>query len=173
MPCSRAPEPSARLARTWLLPALLALAGCTGPAGSLDIARAQLDAGGTRVLLDLDLRLSQTHLDALDHGVPLRLDFIVAPLAGAGTVETIVLGYSPLTHRYQLSIAHESAPRLFATRAQMLAALDRITLPVRPGNDRGFVRGRLNIDALPPALRMTARFDRRWQLETRTSEWQR
>lgn len=157
----------------WGFLVLLGLTACSGSAGRLDIARAQLDAGGTRVLLDLDLQLSPTHLEALDHGVPLRLDFIVAPLAGAGTVETLVLGYSPLTHRYGLSIGEEANPRQFATRAQMLAALDRISLPVRPGNDRGFVRGRLNIDALPPALRMTARFDRRWQLETRTSEWRR
>ena len=69
---------------------LLALVACGDVSGRLDISRVQLDAGGARVLLDVDLHFSPTHLEALDHGVPLRLDFIVAPLAGAGTVESIV-----------------------------------------------------------------------------------
>ncbi len=153
-------------------PLLLALVACSDAPGSLEISRVQLDPGGGRVLLDVDLRLSPTHLDALDHGVPLRLDFIVAPLAGPGTVESIVLRFSPLTHQYELASSQETTPRLFDSRAQMLAALDRISLPVRAvGAEHGFVRARLNLDALPPALRMTARFDRRWQLETRTSAW--
>ncbi|MBK8284210.1 MAG: DUF4390 domain-containing protein [Ahniella sp.] len=153
-------------------PLLLALVACGEAPGRLDISRVQLDPGGARVLLDLDLHLSPTHLDALDHGVPLRLDFIVAPLAGAGTVESIVLSFSPLTHQYEMASSQETTPRLFDTRDQMLAALDRISLPVRAvGAPQGFVRARLNLDALPPALRMTARFDRRWQLETRTSAW--
>lgn len=161
------------LARRLLaLVALILLAGCTGSAGSLEIQRASVDPAGNRLNLDLDLRLSPTHLDALDHGVPLRLEFITAPLAGAGTIEAIELSYSPLSAHYELRRSDENAPRIFQTRAQLLAALDRISLPLRGGSAQGFVRARLNIDALPPALRMTARFDRRWQLETRTSPWQ-
>jgi len=168
MPCWRALE---RVGLSILL--LIGVVACGDAPGRLDIRDARLDPGGARVVLDLDLQLTSTHLDALDHGVPLRLDFIVAPIAGAGTIESIVLGFSPLTHRYELTSSQEEAPRLFDTRAQMLASLDRVSMPVRVGNDRGVVRGRLNIDALPPALRMTARFDRRWQLETQTREWHR
>lgn len=157
----------------WLgLSCVVLLAACTGSAGTLVIERASLDPGGTRLDLDLDLRFSPTHLEALDHGVPLRLEFITAPLAGAGTIETIELSYAPLSDHYEMRRSDEVAPRIFQTRAQMLAALSRISLPIRGGSAQGFVRARLNIDALPPALRMTARFDRRWQLETRTSPWQ-
>lgn len=167
-------HPDWRRTLCWLqtVVCVLALAACTGASGTLVITRAVLDPAGNRLNLDLDLRLSPTHLDALDHGVPLRLEFITAPLAGAGTIEAIELSYSPLSDHYELRRTDESAPRVFQTRAQLLAALDRISLPVVGGSTQGFVRARLNIDALPPALRMTARFDRRWQLETRTSAWQ-
>lgn len=174
MPFWNGVRPDWRALARWLqtLVCLLALTACTGSAGTLVITRAVLDPAGNRLNLDIDMRLSATHLEALDHGVPLRLEFITAPLAGAGTIEAVELSYSPLSDHYEMRRSDETAPRVFQTRAQLLAALDRISLPIAGGSTQGFVRARLNIDALPPALRMTARFDRRWQLETRTSPWQ-
>lgn len=149
----------------------LLLLACTAEPGVLIINRAELDGNSQRLVLDVSLKLSRTQLEALDQGVPLTFVFLAAPIASASARHTITLRYSPLTRQYELSDSNEPAPRLFDSRTQMLSTLDRISLPINGAPPRGLVRARLDLGALPPALRMTARFDPSWKLETATVEW--
>lgn len=118
-------------------------------------------------MFDLDLRFTETQLQALDHGIPLRL---AVRLAGGPADAMIELRYSPLPRQYELQLPNADGTRVFASRARLLAALDRIVI-----NDvvatRGSARVELVSSALPAPLRLPALIDRDWQLATPAHPW--
>lgn len=168
----RGPRPSWRLA--WALLALL-LAACGHPASALRIDAANLKRDGEPTLeVDLDLALAPTLVEALDRGIPLTLRF---DLAGGGhRVERhLRLRYLPLVDQYQLHDVERADARGFARRAQLLAALDRVRLPLDPGwtdapDDLVLVVA-LDRSTLPAALRLPALVDREWQLAGSEHRW--
>lgn len=140
------------------------LAACSDPQGSTirSIARE-----GDDLVLDLDLRFTETQLQALDHGIPLRLAVHLGTAAPAALID---LRYSPLPRQYELVLANGGGPRVFASRARLLAALDRIVIAdVRAA--RGNARVELVSSALPAPLRLPALIDREWQLATPALAW--
>jgi len=140
------------------------LAACSDPQGSTirSIARE-----GDDLVLDLDLRFTETQLQALDHGIPLRLAVHFGSTAPAALID---LRYSPLPRQYELVLANGGGPRVFASRARLLAALDRIVIAdVRAV--RGNARVELVSSALPAPLRLPALIDREWQLATPALAW--
>ncbi|MDZ4813126.1 MAG: DUF4390 domain-containing protein [Pseudomonadota bacterium] len=121
--------------------------------------------------LSLSLRLSETQLEALDHGIPLRLEFVIAPRKAPRQLSRILIGYLPMAKRYQL-LADSRAPRYFSSRLQLLAALDRVSLPLNAvGSGTGTVLVRLDRSALPAPMRLPALLDSSWRLVSVPVNW--
>lgn len=151
----------------------MALAGCTGSAGTnpARIDGAELHTATSSLDVALSLTFSPTMLAALDHGIPLSLDFRIDPAHGRSQHQWVTLRYLPLLRRYELS-AGGSPAQGFASRLQLLAALDRLRLPVsalRP--EGGSVSFHLDTQALPAPLRLPALFDRAWRLQSAPTAW--
>jgi hypothetical protein len=140
----------------------LALVACGGDPQGSTIRSAQV--GADSLILDLDLRFSATQLAALDHGIPLQLSVRIDG-AGAHALRTIEMRFRPLARQYELQLPSDSNPRLFASRARMLAALDRVRIDAI-GFSAERARVELVSSALPPSLRLPALIDPDWRLAT-------
>lgn len=150
--------------RCWPIALSLLLAACNDPQGSRIRSIAH---EGDDLVLDLDLRFTETQMQALDHGIPLQL---AVHLGAAMPAAVIELRYSPLPRQYELQLPNDGGTRVFASRARLLAALDRIVIAdVRDA--RGTARVELVSSALPAPLRLPALIDRDWQLATPTLAW--
>lgn len=156
----------ASITRSWPIALSLLLAACADPQGSR-IRAATLDGGD--LVLDLDLRFTETQMQALEHGIPLRL---AVHLGGAAADVAIDLRYSPLSRQYELALPSDAGARVFSSRARLLAALDRVVV-----NDVGAARGEARVElvssALPAPLRLPALIDRDWRLATPAHAWGR
>lgn len=155
--------------RFWAIALSFALAACGGDPHGSTVRSARVE--GDVLRLDLDLHFSDTLLQALDHGIPLQLE---VQLAGTvANVQYIDLRYRPLSRQYELSLPGEAGARVFGSRARLLAALDRIVLPMTPAAAAGAVRVQLRSSALPAPLRLPALVEREWQLATPARPWGR
>jgi hypothetical protein len=163
------------------------LAGCGVLAqqtpGSLAVRNATMigTAGGARLELGLDCRLSGPMQDALDHGIPitLQVDVRAGPWLRtlASATQRIELRYFPLSRRYQLRAGNPDDVRSFATPAYLIAALGslRLGLPNAfsnlPATTPLQVSVRIDPAALPGALRLPALFEPAWQLAAKDYAW--
>ncbi|HVF34012.1 MAG TPA: DUF4390 domain-containing protein [Candidatus Saccharimonadia bacterium] len=158
------------------------LPGCgDGTAPRASITRAALIADPAPALeAELELVLSRAMLDALEQGIPLVLELALEgrdPDATLSASRTLKLRYLPLARRWQL-VDGGGAERHFARRAQLLAALDRVRVPLPPEwlvlRDGGRFRLTLSLDtgALPGPLRLPALLRRDWRFPTTTYAWQ-
>jgi hypothetical protein len=164
--------------RALALAAATLLAACHG-GGAIESAR--IDGGATPAL-DASLKLAPTAdlLAALDRGVPLvlRMDLRAR---GDGlrlhAVRRIELRFRPLSRQYAWTDLDSGAARTFARRPLLLAALDRVRLPLDAGfadlppGTRLTLALALDVDALPPPLRLPALFSPRWRLATPEYAW--
>lgn len=146
--------------------ATLLLAACGGATPSR-LRAARIEAGSPALLaLDLDLALPAPLLEALDHGVPLTLAVEVRGSDATRGHATLTLSQQPLTGQYALDDGRNL--RVYARRAQLLAALDHLRLPLDAapaGPPR--VRVTLAADRLPGPLRLPALLDPDWQIDLR------
>lgn len=157
--------------------AFLLLAGCTGETpGRARIAAASMRDSGAGMVLEVEqqLRLSSTMLEALANGIPLRLVYAM----GCGdwrAAHYIELRYAPLQRAYTLRAAG-SPPRRFGRRSALLAALDRVRLPLpdpQPTDCVGSVLVALDLTALPTPLRFPALlYPKDWRLVSPRAAWQ-
>jgi hypothetical protein len=161
-----------------LLTALL-LQACGVPQASLDLGAARIDqrGGASLLVLECDWRPSPAMLDALDHGIPLTLQFELLrerrSLLGWRTQQRethrLELRYFPLTRNYQLRDIGRDLVRSFGVRAAAVAALSRIELPLDEDSiaagagERQVVRIDFDMSALPGALRLPALVDPAWR----------
>ena len=152
------------ITRSWPIALSLLLAACADPQGS-QVRQAALDGGD--LVLDLDLRFTDTQMQALEHGIPLRL---AVHLGGAAPDVAIELRYSPLSRQYELALPNDAGTRVFSSRARLLAALDRVVVN-DVGAAQGVVRVELVSSALPAPLRLPALIDRDWRLATPPRTW--
>lgn len=144
--------------------ALLAACGSSSPSR---LRTARIEAGTPAVLaLDLDLELSAPLLEALDHGVPLTLAVEVRGSDATRGHATLTLSQQPLSGQYALDDGRNL--RVYARRAQLLAALDHLRLPLDAA-PTGTPRVRLTLaaDRLPGPLRLPALLDPDWQIDLR------
>jgi hypothetical protein len=142
-----------------LLPLLAGCLGSTPERASIGAARLVEGAAGQLLEVTQQLRLSDTMLDALDSGIPLRLAYRVEVCRAQPQGATIELRYIALTGSYEMRFAGQSSVRRFARRSAMLAALDRVRLPLddRPPADcSGQVAVALDLTSLPTPLRFPA-----------------
>lgn len=170
---------SASLRRCWWLSPLL-LAGCLGttPERARIEAVRYLPGPGPMLEADQDLRLSDTMFRALAHGIPLRLGYWVngcAPDPVPIAVHTIELRYAPLRRAYEL--VQDGRPvRRFARRSALLAALDRVRIPLPtnlPADCQGDVGLVLDLTSLPTPLRFPAFLQpSEWRLVSPRVPWQ-
>ncbi len=119
----------------------------------------------------MSVRLNPSLLDALDHGIPLRFEFVVSPEGGSRQIRALRLDYLPMAKRYELRPT-SGAPRTFASRLQLIAALDVVKLPMDGlGTGNGTVFMRLDTDALPAPMRLSAFFDSEWRVSSAPVRW--
>ncbi len=145
--------------------------GCVRQGDASSIVSATPNVQLRTLDLSLSLRLSETQLEALDHGIPLRLEFVIAPRNAPHQLSRIVIGYLPMAKRYQL-LADSRVPRYFSSRLQLLAALDRVSLPLdQVGSGTGTVLMRLDRSALPAPMRLPALLDSNWRLVSVPVNW--
>jgi hypothetical protein len=154
---------------------LLALAACQSERLPSRVLAARIEAGSpAELVLDLDLRLSERMLEALDHGVPLglRIDIDARQLAPPRQTLRWQLAQQPLSGQYALTDGASGVVHVYARRALLLAALDHLRMPLA-GEVAGTsgapptVRVRLDHDLLPGPLRLPALVDPEWQLDAR------
>lgn len=139
--------------------------GCSsrdaGPAAEARFDSVRLLAGPAGAALELDqsLRFNPRMLDALSNGIALRLEYRLQACAGRQQARPALwLRYFPLTQQYELRWQGEAQGRRFERRAALLAALDRVRVPLEPAMAEcaGEVRLELDRAALPAPLRFPA-----------------
>lgn len=128
---------------------------------------------------NLRIAFSPVMLEALERGIPLRLAFTLRREGRGATLSarpSLTLRYAPLAQAFLL-VDDGGATRAFASRTQMLAALDRVRLPLprdwadAPAGARYELRLRLDDAALPGPLRLPALVSRAWRLATPEHAW--
>lgn len=155
-----------------LFAALLMLSGCTGASSEAHISEAVFDPDTRMLEANLDIKLSAIALDALDHGIPIVLEFDIRPDQGRPQPVRWQLSYLPLMRRYQLLI-EDSQPRFFSSRVQLLAALDRFRVQLNSDVAvSGELRLRIDPAALPAPMRLPALLEPGWRIKVEAALWQ-
>ncbi len=163
--------------------ALGAAAGCADagpPALRVQTASVEL-ATEASLVVDLDFTPRPEVLEALARGVPLRIEFNLGGRDRNNRVSferhVLELSYQPLVRQWQLARGGEGLPRLFASRSQLLAAIDQVRLPLRndwrqlSGEREYSLRVRLPPSSLPGPLRLPAWFSRTWRIDSGEVLW--
>lgn len=160
-----------------LAPVLVLLAACAGetPERAQIAAVAVRDSGAGLVLeIEQQLQLSSTMLEALANGIPLRLAYAMDCGAWHSS-HYMELRYAPLQRAYALH-SPGSPTRRFGRRSALLAALDRIRLPLAEGlpeGCQGSVLVALDLTSLPTPLRFPALLrPEDWRLVSPRAAWQ-
>jgi len=134
-------------------------------------------AGGTALDITQRLALSATMLEALDRGIPLRLAYRIEWCEGAGRdaeARVVELRYAPLSRHYELRSLPDGETLRFARRSALLAALDRVRVPLQLSAPAcgGSVRVALDLTALPTPLRFPAFLEPSdWRLVSPAYAW--
>lgn len=160
----------------------IALCACARAPDALVVQSATLGANVLEVRSDW--HADATVLDALDHGI--ALSFAIHVRAQSPTwfgwqrtvaqrVRRVQLRYFPLVRAYQLRDLDDGSVRNYGARAQALAALADLRLPLSDWNahdaQRFEVRIALDRDALPGALRLPALLSRAWRVDSAAFAW--
>ena len=159
-----------------------ALAACgarEGAPSATILAAAVADEPAPTLTANLRVAFSPVMLEALERGIPLRLAFALQRSGGGASLAArpaLTLSYAPLAQQYLL-VDDSGAARSFARRTQLLAALDRVRVPLppafagAPAGARYALRVRLDDAALPGPLRLPALVSRDWRLATDEHVW--
>lgn len=168
---------SARLALSAAAGVLLGGCGLGETPERASIVAVEAVAGGTALDVTQRLALSSTMLEALDRGIPLRLAYRMEWCASAGRdaeARVLELRYAPLSRHYELRPLPDGETLRFARRSALLAALDRVRLPLHlsaPGCG-GTVAVALDLTALPTPLRFPAFLEpSHWRLVSPEFAW--
>jgi Domain of unknown function (DUF4390) len=156
---------------------VLPLAACLGETPErARIVEVELLRGAEGAVLEVtqELRFSRTMREALSNGIPLRLAYRIQ-VCGAEESQVLQLSYSPLNRRYEMQRDGAAAPRTFARRNALLAALDRVQLPLRhvpEAGCRSTLMVALDLTALPTPLRFPAFLQpEQWRLVSPRATW--
>lgn len=119
--------------------------------------------------LRLDLQLAMEAMQALEQGValPFVFEWRSCP-SGCGPVvgeQRVELRHAPLLQRYLLLIENQP-PRQFAFRAALFGAFEQPPPLLIPRQGHWQVRVRLEHAKLPAPLRLPARLQAVWQLDS-------
>lgn len=160
---------------------MLLLAGCGLREPGVRVRAAALTVAGSAPVLEVDLdpAFSAEMREALERGIDLRLAFaLVADRPDAAPVERhLLLRYAPLSARYLLIDVERGSARSFSRRTQLVAALDRVRLPLLPGQAtpvpgaRWSLAVRVDAETLPGVLRLPALLSPAWRLATHRHAW--
>ncbi len=153
------------------------LAGCLGQTPErARILDTRIINGGDGPQLEIthDLKFSPTMREALEHGIPLRLTYLIEG-CDRPQMQALELRYSPLTRHFELQRIGDAQTRSFARSSALLAALDRVRMPVRLGarsDCKGQVTVALDLTSLPTPLRFPAFLNpEQWRLVSPPAAW--
>lgn len=160
----------------------LLLFGAAWPAEAADratIDRVEVERSveGLVLVVDQRLQFSRTMLRALTQGIPLRLDYRMSGCGDEGRWQHRVgleMSFAAIRRVYELRGAGGEVRR-FARRSALLAALDRVRLPVgdMPSDCAGRVSAALDLAALPAPLRLPAWLEpEEWRMQSDELAWQ-
>ncbi len=164
--------------RCWVAAlSLLLLAACGGRTPERAVLLQARTGGGEQPWIEIEqrLRFSPTLIEALDSGIPLQLGYRFDWCEGAHAQGAqLQLRYAPLGAHYELAGIAGPARR-FAQRAALLAALDRVRLPLAkapPAECALVAEVALQLTALPTPLRFPALFEPdQWRLVSAETRW--
>ncbi|MCG6871641.1 MAG: DUF4390 domain-containing protein [Gammaproteobacteria bacterium] len=173
---------AAVLAGTLLLVATCAAEGFTFREGQV-----RQEADRLVVNARLDLQLSDASAEALDRGIPLEILFefrLLKPrwwivwdkLLKEWTLRAR-LEFHALSNLYLVTLPNDSEARAFPSRADALdylGTLSHISLPAPAAGEDRFdlaLRARIDVDALPAALRPMAYTLSGWRLKSKWKKW--
>lgn len=158
------------------------LTACAETPGAFVVQGAALTASALEVRSDW--QPDAQVLDALDHGIALSFAIRLRARAPAelGWSRTVAerirhvqLRYFPLVRQYQLRDMDSGNTRNYAARAQALAALGDLRLPLSDWNAHGAhgfdVSIALERDTLPGALRLPALLTAAWRVDSGDYAW--
>lgn len=154
----------------------LAVSGCAKPESELRIDAADIVIAAPSALeVDLEFLPSPALAAALDRGVPLTLVFTLDDGVHR-EARRLTVRYLPLANQYQWRDEERAESRLFARRAQLVSALDRVRLPLAHdwadgGRDALTLAVTLDGAQLPAALRLPALIDPAWRVAPATHRW--
>ncbi|MFT5276049.1 MAG: hypothetical protein ACI9J2_002590 [Saprospiraceae bacterium] len=136
-----------------------------------------------------DLRLNNTVNEALHNGIPITLStrlslFRKRLLIWNENIATWqqkhVISYHSLSDRYQLNSSHSDGTRSYASIGEVLNQIESFSLTselirqTMPSSTRGYqlkLLIRLDIEALPPALRIVAYASSTWRIKSPARVW--
>lgn len=174
----RAEQLILRALRCAVAASALLLSACNGTTPErAQLLHVQPAAGGTQLEVTQRLVLSPTMLEALQRGIPLRLAYRIdwCQAAGRGAESAwLELRYLPLGHQYELHALPGGEVLRFARLSALLAALDRVRLPLQlsAADCGGAVSMALDLTALPTPLRFPALLDpAQWRLVSAPLAW--
>ncbi len=105
---------------------------------------------------------------ALEHGIPLTIEWSLEPARGQRLVRRLRLQRSPLLRRYVLEEEGQSGGRSFQHLNALLAAVEQQEFVLGPAEESPLgLRVRLVREALPPPLQLPALLDPEWRLAAR------
>lgn len=154
-----------------------AMAGCLGATperAQITGARAIETRDGLQLEVTQQLKLSRTMLGALSSGIPLRLIYGIDACDAGPRGAVVELRYVALTDTYELHHSADGDVRRFGRRSALLAALDRIRLPLGtlPAECAGTVTVVLDLTTLPTPLRFPAFLKpAEWRLVSPPTAW--
>jgi hypothetical protein len=159
----------------------------SGRAASFEVSSAatKLDSGIYRLSAQIEYRLSNAALDALQNGVPLTVEIEMEvrrqrPWLWDETVYALAqrfqLEYHTLSRQYLVTNLNSGERRGFPTRAAALRFMGRISdfplldrsLLLASERYEGALRARLDLETLPAPLRLFAYLSEDWRL---SSDW--
>jgi hypothetical protein len=171
-----------------ILTFLLAPSAAMAEGISIDYASGRVKDGFYKVDANINYDLSDSVIEALNHGIQLRFDITVEirrvrnwrwdPTV-ANAVLSYTLDYLPLTNNYQVTNVITSEKRQLKELDEALALLGNITeFPVFDQNnlfdDRSyncFIKSELRIRNLPLPLQPLALISPSWELSSPWYEW--
>ena len=154
-------------------------AGCSAPSAeraSLDRVEVERGVDGPVLVVDQRLQFSRTMLRALTQGIPLRLDYRLHGCGASSRWEhraALEMSFASVRRVYELRDGSGEVRR-FARRSALLAALDRVRIPLDdvPAACAGQVSAALDPDALPAPLRLPAWLESdEWRMQSESRSW--
>lgn len=187
-PAQRATRPLPAAATLLGFVLLLLSLSAYGREFQIEEASTRLEDGVYLLDAEIEYRLSDTALDALDNGVPLTIEVHVqvrrdnAWIWQSDAAEyrlRYVIRYHALSGLYEVTGPLSEAPRNFVSREAALGALGEIDgFPLiersELDEDRAYriaLQAELDIEALPLPLRPVAYLSRAWKLSSESTTW--
>ncbi len=156
---------------------------------TISLANATLNQTQLNANAEFTLKLNDTVTEAIHNGIPVTLTSRLTLLSKRSLIpnkhlatwqQRHTISYHSLSDRYQLESTNRHDTQSFASIRELLSSIEAYSLNTdlvshtMPKSAKGYLlrlRIKLDIEALPPALRIVAYVSRSWRLKSETRSW--